>query len=137
MIDLTLEAARIIVATALETARARGLKPLAVVVYDSRASLKCVQVEDGASLRRPDIALGVVRYLAARQGVKHDPETLEQPGKILHEERTGELTRLGLTVFQPYYGSADATPRRRALGATNRSSSHTPLRPRKVENVQK
>ncbi|ULH14333.1 amylo-alpha-1,6-glucosidase [Deinococcus sp. KNUC1210] len=59
---------------------------------------------------RPDIALGVVRYLAARQGVKHDPETLEQPGKILHEERTGELTRLNLTVFRPYYGSCDATP---------------------------
>ena len=59
---------------------------------------------------RPDIALAVARYLAARQGVKHDPATLEEPGKILHEERTGELTRLGLTVFQPYYGSADATP---------------------------
>ncbi len=58
MIDLTLEAARTIVATALETARARGLKPLAVVVYDGRGSLKCVQVEDGASLRRPEIALG-------------------------------------------------------------------------------
>ncbi len=59
---------------------------------------------------RPDVALGVARYLAARQGVKHDPGTLEEPGKILHEERTGELTRLGLTVFRPYYGSADATP---------------------------
>lgn len=59
---------------------------------------------------RPDVALGVARYLAARQGVKHDTETLEQPGKILHEERTGELTRLGLTVFRPYYGSCDATP---------------------------
>ncbi|WP_425145690.1 glycogen debranching N-terminal domain-containing protein [Deinococcus sp.] len=59
---------------------------------------------------RPDIALGVARYLAARQGVKDDPETLEQPGKILHEERSGELTRLGLTVFRPYYGTADATP---------------------------
>ena len=59
---------------------------------------------------RPDIALGVVRYLAAHQGTKHDQETLEQPGKILHEARSGELTRLGLTVFRPYYGTADATP---------------------------
>ncbi len=59
---------------------------------------------------RPDVALGVARYLAARQGVKHDPATLEEPGKILHEERTGELTRLGETVFRPYYGTADATP---------------------------
>ncbi|GHF65841.1 glycogen debranching enzyme [Deinococcus metalli] len=58
----------------------------------------------------PEIAVGVARYLAARQGVTHDPATLEEPGKILHEERTGELTRLGQTVFQPYYGSADSTP---------------------------
>ena len=59
---------------------------------------------------RPDIALSVVRYLAAHQGTKNDAETLEQPGKILHEARTGELTRLGLSVFRPYYGTADATP---------------------------
>ena len=59
---------------------------------------------------RPDVALGVARYLAGRQGVKHDPVTLEAPGKILHEERVGELTRLGETVFRPYYGTADATP---------------------------
>ena len=58
MPDLTLAAARTIVATALETARARGLKPLAVVVYDARGSLKCVQVEDGTSLRRPEVAAG-------------------------------------------------------------------------------
>ncbi|MCJ2110086.1 heme-binding protein [Methylobacterium sp. E-025] len=58
MNDLTLEAARTIVATALETARTRGLKPLAVVVYDDRGSLKCVQAEDGTSLRRAEIAMG-------------------------------------------------------------------------------
>ena len=56
MIDLTLDTARTIAAAALETARAHGLKPLAVVVYDSRGSLKCVQVEDGTSLRRAEIA---------------------------------------------------------------------------------
>lgn len=58
MIDLTLDAARTIVATALEAARARGLQPLAVVVYDARGSLKCVQVEDGTSLRRAEVAMG-------------------------------------------------------------------------------
>ncbi|MGU3538403.1 GlcG/HbpS family heme-binding protein [Methylobacterium sp. A54F] len=58
MADLTLDAARTIVTTALETARARGLKPLAVVVYDARGSLKCVQVEDGTALRRAEVALG-------------------------------------------------------------------------------
>ncbi len=58
MIDLTLDAARTIVATALEAARARGLQPLAVVVYDARGSLKCVQVEDATSLRRAEVAMG-------------------------------------------------------------------------------
>ena len=56
MSDLSLSAARTIVETALGTARSRGLKPLAVVVYDGRGSLKCVQVEDGTSLRRADVA---------------------------------------------------------------------------------
>ncbi|MFC4452985.1 glycogen debranching N-terminal domain-containing protein [Deinococcus sonorensis] len=59
---------------------------------------------------RPDVALGVARYLAAHQGQRFDDATLEQPGKILHEERTGELTRTGQTAFRPYYGTADATP---------------------------
>lgn len=58
MIDLSLEAARIVVATALRTARERNLKPLAVVVYDMRGALKCVEVEDGTSLRRAEIACG-------------------------------------------------------------------------------
>ena len=58
MIDLTLEAARIVVGTALRTARERGFKPMAVVVYDARGALKCVEVEDGASLRRSEIAMG-------------------------------------------------------------------------------
>ncbi|MFC6792933.1 heme-binding protein [Methylobacterium komagatae] len=58
MIDLSLEAARIVVATALRTARERNLKPLAVVVYDARGALKCVEVEDGTSLRRAEIASG-------------------------------------------------------------------------------
>jgi glycogen debranching enzyme len=59
---------------------------------------------------RPDVALSVARYLAAHQGRKHDPDTLEAPGKILHEERVGELTRLKETPFRPYFGTADATP---------------------------
>ena len=40
MIDLTLEAARTVVDTALREARNRNLKPLAVVVYDARGALK-------------------------------------------------------------------------------------------------
>ncbi|WP_081908937.1 glycogen debranching N-terminal domain-containing protein [Deinococcus sp. YIM 77859] len=58
----------------------------------------------------PELALAVVRALAAKQGKTYDPHTLEQPGKILHEERVGELTRLGRTPHRPYYATADATP---------------------------
>ncbi|MBE7201685.1 MAG: heme-binding protein, partial [Parafilimonas terrae] len=39
MIDLSLKAARTVVDTALREARARNLKPLAVVVYDDRGAL--------------------------------------------------------------------------------------------------
>ena len=58
MSELTLRAAKTIVDTALATARGHALKPLAVVVYDARGSLKCVQAEDGTSLRRVEIASG-------------------------------------------------------------------------------
>ena len=58
MIDLSLEAARVIVETALREARTRGLKPLAVVVYDARGALKAAAVEDGTSLRRAEMACG-------------------------------------------------------------------------------
>ncbi len=33
-----------------------------------------------------------------------------EPGKILHEFRTGEMTRTGELPFSPYYGSIDSTP---------------------------
>lgn len=58
MSDLTLAAAQTILATALETARAHRLKPLAVVVYDARGALKALGAEDGTSLRRAEVAMG-------------------------------------------------------------------------------
>lgn len=58
----------------------------------------------------PDVAVTVARFLAAHQGCAYDPQTLEQPGKIAHELRVGELTRTGQTPHRPYYATADATP---------------------------
>lgn len=58
----------------------------------------------------PEMALSVARYLAANQGTKYVEDTQEQPGKILHEMRIGELTRLGRTPHRPYYATSDATP---------------------------
>jgi glycogen debranching enzyme len=58
----------------------------------------------------PGIAAQTLRVLAARQGQTVDKWRDEEPGKILHELRIGELARLGLIPHSPYYGSVDATP---------------------------
>ncbi len=58
----------------------------------------------------PELAATTLRVLAARQGTKVDDFRDEEPGKILHELRFGELTVFGERPHSPYFGSADATP---------------------------
>jgi glycogen debranching enzyme len=58
----------------------------------------------------PSLARGTLVELAAFQGTECNDFRDEEPGKILHEVRTGELTQLGLRPHNPYYGTADATP---------------------------
>lgn len=58
----------------------------------------------------PSLARGVLSYLAAYQAEEEDPERDAEPGKILHESRTGEMARLGEVPFRQYYGSVDSTP---------------------------
>ena len=58
----------------------------------------------------PDLARGTLRLLARYQGQKVDEFTEEEPGKIFHELRRGELARLKEIPHRPYYGSVDATP---------------------------
>ena len=58
----------------------------------------------------PERALETLDVLAAHQGVAHDPQTLEEPGRILHELRIGDMGVFGLEPGTPYYGSVDATP---------------------------
>ncbi len=58
----------------------------------------------------PSLACGTLRSLAARQGQEVCAANDEQPGKILHELRFGEMTATGEVAFGKNYGSVDATP---------------------------
>ena len=59
---------------------------------------------------QPDAARGVLRRLAAFQAKTDDPAADAQPGKILHEMRSGEMAALHEVPFGLYYGTIDATP---------------------------
>ncbi|MEA3216550.1 MAG: hypothetical protein QOJ19_2706, partial [Acidimicrobiia bacterium] len=56
------------------------------------------------------LGMGTVAALAERQGRRSVPETDEEPGKILHEVRAGEVVRRPGGWGGVYYGSVDATP---------------------------
>jgi uncharacterized protein GlcG (DUF336 family) len=58
MSELSLDVASLIVDKALERGRELGLAPLTVVVLDAGGHLKAAKREDGASLLRPEIAMG-------------------------------------------------------------------------------
>jgi len=65
----------------------------------------------------PTIARGVLTFLAATQATAHDDTSDAQPGKIVHELRSGEMPALREVPFGRYYGTADATPLFVALAA--------------------
>jgi glycogen debranching enzyme len=58
---------------------------------------------------RPDLARGVLHYLASTQATAVDPDQDAEPGKILHETRSGEMATLHEMPYGKYYGSVDAT----------------------------
>ena len=55
------------------------------------------------------IAKGTLKTLARFQGKEVNKDTEEEPGKIMHEIRFGELAHLSLIPHTPYYGTIDAT----------------------------
>ena len=74
--------------------------------------ITCLQVLP----ERPDVARATLRALAGLQGRVEDPETDEEPGRIVHEHWRHAPQRLRAAGWPVrgdelrYYGSADATP---------------------------
>jgi glycogen debranching enzyme len=58
----------------------------------------------------PELAETTLRVLGQWQGTRTDDFRDEDPGRILHEMRYGELTAFEERPHSPYYGNADATP---------------------------
>lgn len=58
----------------------------------------------------PDLARGVLLFLARHQAADFDSNADAEPGKILHEMRSGEMAACREIPFGCYYGSVDATP---------------------------
>jgi glycogen debranching enzyme len=58
----------------------------------------------------PELAATTLRALGEWQGTRIDDFRDEDPGRILHEMRYGEMTAFEERPHSPYYGCADATP---------------------------
>jgi glycogen debranching enzyme len=62
------------------------------------------------ALVHPAFARGALEVLGNLQARERDERRDAEPGKILHEMRSGELAHFKLIPHTPYYGTADATP---------------------------
>ncbi|MFM8944247.1 MAG: glycogen debranching N-terminal domain-containing protein, partial [Actinomycetota bacterium] len=80
--------------------------PWYVAVFGRDALLTSHQV----LMLTPAPARSTLEMLAAHQGTRRDDWRDEEPGKILHEIRRGELAAAGSVPHTTYYGSVDATP---------------------------
>jgi glycogen debranching enzyme len=58
----------------------------------------------------PGFTRGALEVLGRWQASERDDYRDAEPGKIMHELRTGELAYFKLIPHTPYYGTADATP---------------------------
>ena len=58
----------------------------------------------------PELAATTLRALGDWQGSRRDDFRDEDPGRILHEMRYGEMAAFEERPHSPYYGSVDATP---------------------------
>ena len=58
----------------------------------------------------PELAATTLRVLGEWQGTRIDDFRDEDPGRILHEMRYGEMAAFEERPHSPYYGAVDATP---------------------------
>jgi glycogen debranching enzyme len=58
----------------------------------------------------PQLAAGVLRFLACTQANESSTFRDSEPGKIMHETRRGEMAALREVPFGCYYGGVDTTP---------------------------
>jgi glycogen debranching enzyme len=58
----------------------------------------------------PQLAVSTLHELGLRQGTRTDDFREEDPGRVIHELRMGEMAAFEERPQSPYYGSADATP---------------------------
>jgi glycogen debranching enzyme len=77
--------------------------PWFMAVFGRDTLITCLQT----LLFGPELARNALAALAALQATDDDPAADAEPGKIVHEVRTGKAAR---TWFARYYGTVDATP---------------------------
>jgi glycogen debranching enzyme len=58
----------------------------------------------------PALAAGTLRFFGRRVGQVDDAFTDQEPGKVIHELRRGEMANCREIPFIPYYGTVDAPP---------------------------
>jgi glycogen debranching enzyme len=95
----------------MTTRTPHGLYPYAGIPWYSTAfgrdgiltAFECLWVE-------PELARGVLHYLAQTQATEFNDFQDAEPGKIFHETRGGEMAELAEIPFKLYYGTIDATP---------------------------
>jgi glycogen debranching enzyme len=74
-------------------------------IFGRDSLITCMQT----LMLNPSLSQSTLKFLTIYQGNKVDSWTDEQPGKILHEIREGELANLHHIPHTPYYGTVDAT----------------------------